>query len=69
MTVQGCEKVDHNRGLCGKVENSNLSLEEFEKKSPHCRCCGATMVAYDDFSESFRALGIYEAVCPQCPAK
>ena len=64
--------IQHTEGLCHKVnmtgrEGQFISFAEFQQNPLSCRCCGTKLVPRDSLSNSFRRLGMFEVVCPQCP--
>jgi hypothetical protein len=65
-----CQKViDHSRGLCGKVANTEMSRFEFERNPPKCLCCRATMQLEELESLGMKQLGMFRAICPDCPSE
>jgi len=69
-------RPDHTHGLCGKPDmskydkvqdNLNIARETVENDPPLCRCCGHRMRIVD-MSESLDRLGMFEVICPYCPA-
>lgn len=64
-----CEKkgIDHSRGLCGNVANTNITRGECEQNPPHCLCCDSPMMIEECSSMGMQQLGMFRVVCPNCP--